>query len=114
MTYKTRQQCMRNCMHNTQTHTQAPKSPTVTLTGSPPPPPPVCRFVFTDGSRIIFRLSGTGSSGATIRMYVEQYTNDASKYDTDAQDALADIIAVALELSQLKKFTGREKPSVIT
>jgi phosphoglucomutase len=70
--------------------------------------------VFTDGSRIIFRLSGTGSSGATIRMYVEQYTNDPSKYDVDAQEALKDIIAVALELSQLQKFTGRDKPSVIT
>mmetsp|Transcript_17959 Transcript_17959/g.38579 ORF Transcript_17959/g.38579 Transcript_17959/m.38579 type:complete len:409 (+) Transcript_17959:1066-2292(+) len=72
------------------------------------------RFVFTDGSRIIFRLSGTGSAGATIRMYIEQYTNDPSKYELDAQVALAPIIKVALELSQLQKFTGREKPTVIT
>lgn len=43
------------------------------------------RFVFTDGSRIIFRLSGTGSSGATIRLYIEQYSNDASKLGMDAQ-----------------------------
>jgi len=72
------------------------------------------RFVFTDGSRIIFRLSGTGSSGATIRLYIEQYTNDGSKLEQDAQVALAPIIKIALDLSQLQKFTGREKPTVIT
>ena len=48
----------------------------------------------TDGSRIIFRLSGTGSAGATIRMYIEQYSNDAAQFDKDAQDALAPIIKV--------------------
>lgn len=72
------------------------------------------RFVFSDGSRIIFRLSGTGSAGATIRLYIEQYTNDASMYEKDAQDVLAPIIKVALELSQLAKLTGREQPTVIT
>lgn len=55
-----------------------------------------CHLLFppTDGSRIIFRLSGTGSSGATIRLYIEQYTNDASKLEEDAQKALAPIIKV--------------------
>ncbi len=72
------------------------------------------RFVFEDGSRIIFRLSGTGSAGATIRLYIETYTKDASKFDMDAQDALKDIIAAALETSKLQSFTGREKPTVIT
>lgn len=72
------------------------------------------RFVFTDGSRIIFRLSGTGSAGATIRMYIEQYTNNSAMYEKDAQDVLAPIIKVALELSQLTKLTGRERPTVIT
>lgn len=72
------------------------------------------RFVFTDGSRIIFRLSGTGSAGATIRLYIEQYSNDPSHYEKDAQEALAPIIKVALELSQLEKLTGRERPTVIT
>ncbi|GAX78807.1 hypothetical protein CEUSTIGMA_g6244.t1 [Chlamydomonas eustigma] len=72
------------------------------------------RFVFADGSRIIFRLSGTGSAGATIRMYIEQYSNDPTQYEKDAQEALAPIIKVALELSQLEKFTGRERPTVIT
>ena len=72
------------------------------------------RFVFEDGSRIIFRLSGTGSAGATIRLYIETYTKDASKFDMDAQDALKDIIAAALETSKLQEFTGRDKPTVIT
>lgn len=47
-----------------------------------------------DGSRIIFRLSGTGSAGATIRMYIEQYTNNSAMYEKDAQDVLAPIIKV--------------------
>jgi phosphoglucomutase len=72
------------------------------------------RFVFTDGSRIIFRLSGTGSSGATIRLYVEQYETDVAKQAVDAQVALAPLITVALGFSKLKEFTGRDKPNVIT
>ena len=72
------------------------------------------RFVFEDGSRIIFRLSGTGSAGATIRMYIETYTKDASKFDMDAQDALKSIIDAALATSKLQEFTGRDKPTVIT
>ncbi|XP_058109616.1 phosphoglucomutase, chloroplastic isoform X2 [Magnolia sinica] len=72
------------------------------------------RFVFTDGSRIIFRLSGTGSAGATIRIYVEQFEPDASKHDVDAQIALKPLIDLALSVSKLKDFTGREKPTVIT
>ena len=72
------------------------------------------RFVFTDGSRIIFRLSGTGSSGATIRMYIEQFEADPSKHDVDAQEALAGIIETALAMSKLEEFTGRDGPTVIT
>ena len=72
------------------------------------------RFVFADGSRIIFRLSGTGSSGATIRMYIEQYEADASKHGMDAQEALKPLIDVALATSKLQEFTGRESPTVIT
>jgi phosphoglucomutase len=72
------------------------------------------RFVFQDGSRIIFRLSGTGSAGATIRLYIEAFTDDASQFEADAQDVLKDIIGTALEVSKLKEFTGREKPTVIT
>lgn len=86
------------------------------------------RFVFTDGSRIIFRclsnsyttqnivsrLSGTGSSGATIRLYIEQFSDDTTKHGMDAQEALAPIIKTALEISKLQEFTGRDKPTVIT
>jgi len=72
------------------------------------------RFIMEDGSRCIFRLSGTGSSGATIRMYIEKPEPDASKHDMQTADALKELIDIALELSQLKKFTGRENPTVIT
>ncbi|GKU89491.1 hypothetical protein SLEP1_g3624 [Rubroshorea leprosula] len=72
------------------------------------------RFVFTDGSRIIFRLSGTGSAGATIRIYIEQFEPDVSKHNMDAQEALKPLIDLALSVSNLKDFTGREKPTVIT
>ena len=72
------------------------------------------RIVFSDGSRIIFRLSGTGSSGATIRLYIEQYETDEAKMMIDAQEALKPIIETALEVSKLQEFTGRDKPTVIT
>lgn len=72
------------------------------------------RIIFADGSRIIFRLSGTGSQGATVRLYVEKYSNNPSEFDADTQQGLKPLIDVALELSKLKEYTGREKPSVIT
>ncbi len=72
------------------------------------------RVLFEGGSRVVFRLSGTGTSGATIRVYVERYEPDASKHDIDTQVALADLIAVADEISELKKRSGREAPTVIT
>ncbi|KAG2715738.1 hypothetical protein I3843_03G094500 [Carya illinoinensis] len=72
------------------------------------------RFIFTDGSRIIYRLSGTGSAGATVRVYIEQFEPDVSKHDVDAQTALKPLIDLALSISKLKDFTGREKPTVIT
>ncbi|EPQ26282.1 uncharacterized protein PFL1_06217 [Pseudozyma flocculosa PF-1] len=69
---------------------------------------------FKDGSRIIFRLSGTGSAGATIRLYVEKYSNDPSEFGADAQVGLKPLIDEALKISKLKEFTGRDKPTVIT
>ena len=65
---------------------------------------------FDDGSRIVVRLSGTGSSGATIRMYVEKHEPESSKLDMDAQDYLKDNIELAKELLQLKKLVGRDEP----
>ena len=72
------------------------------------------RFVFEDGSRVIFRLSGTGSSGATIRLYTERYEPNEAGQKEDAQVALKPFIDVALRVSKLQEFTGREKPTVIT
>lgn len=69
---------------------------------------------FKDGSRIIFRLSGTGSSGATVRLYVEKYSKNEAEYGHDAQDGLKPLIEVALDISKLKEYTGRDKPTVIT
>ena len=72
------------------------------------------RIIFTDGSRIVFRLSGTGTGDATLRIYLESFEPDASKHHLDAQDALATLISIALQISELRKRTGREQPTVIT
>lgn len=72
------------------------------------------RILFNDGSRIVFRLSGTGTSGATLRIYLEAFEPDTSKHDLDAQVALAEMIKIALQISELKQRTGRDKPTVIT
>lgn len=69
---------------------------------------------FIDGSRIVFRLSGTGSSGATIRLYVEKYSRDEAEYGRDTQEGLKPLIEVALKLSHLVETTGRKEPTVIT
>ena len=72
------------------------------------------RVLFSDGSRIVFRLSGTGTSGATLRIYLEAFEPDTSKHDLDAQIALAEMIQIALQISELKQRTGRDTPTVIT
>ncbi|KAL5827924.1 hypothetical protein ACOSQ3_019769 [Xanthoceras sorbifolium] len=72
------------------------------------------RYLFEDGSRLIFRLSGTGSEGATIRLYIEQYEKDSSKIGRDSQEALAPLVDVAIKLSKMQEFTGRSAPTVIT
>jgi len=70
------------------------------------------RIIFEDGSRIVLRLSGTGSSGATVRMYIEAY--EAKDVLGAAADTLKPLINIALDISQLKKYTGRDAPTVIT
>ena len=72
------------------------------------------RIGFEDGSRIVFRLSGTGTEGATLRVYLERYEPDPTKQDTDTQQALADLIALAENVAGIKAHTGREAPTVIT
>ena len=72
------------------------------------------RILFSDGSRIVFRLSGTGTEGATLRIYLEAFEPNVANHHLDAQVALAEMIPIALEISQLKQRTGRDKPTVIT
>ncbi|NOZ37797.1 MAG: alpha-D-glucose phosphate-specific phosphoglucomutase [Gammaproteobacteria bacterium] len=72
------------------------------------------RFLFADGSRIVFRLSGTGTRGATLRVYLERYELDPEKHQLDTQQTLAPLIQIAEDLARIQHFTCREKPSVIT
>ncbi|XP_012345197.1 phosphoglucomutase isoform X2 [Apis florea] len=72
------------------------------------------RILFQDGSRIIYRLSGTGSSGATIRIYVDSYEDDPTSLNKDAQEILKPLVTIALKISKLREFTGRDAPTVIT
>jgi phosphoglucomutase len=72
------------------------------------------RIGFTDGSRIIFRLSGTGTQGATLRLYLESYEPNSAKHLLDPQDALGELIKIGDEIAQIHTFTGMDKPTVIT
>jgi phosphoglucomutase len=72
------------------------------------------RIIMTDGSRIVFRLSGTGTEGATVRLYLERYEADPARHDIDTQEALAELAAIADQVSQLRQRTGRTQPSVVT
>ncbi|MES9946417.1 MAG: alpha-D-glucose phosphate-specific phosphoglucomutase [Candidatus Thiodiazotropha sp.] len=72
------------------------------------------RICFEGGGRVIYRLSGTGTSGATLRVYVEGHESDPLRHDLDPQRVLADYISAANHLAQITKFTGRVAPDVIT
>jgi len=72
------------------------------------------RIVFENGSRIVFRLSGTGTEGATLRIYLERYERDPSRHSVDPQEALKDLIGLAEELCEIRKRTGMTAPTVIT
>ncbi|MDR2876558.1 MAG: alpha-D-glucose phosphate-specific phosphoglucomutase [Chromatiales bacterium] len=72
------------------------------------------RILFRDGSRIVYRLSGTGTEGATLRIYIEQYVADSARHGDDPQTALAGLIAAANHLSGILTRTGRGGPTVIT
>jgi phosphoglucomutase len=72
------------------------------------------RILFEGGSRVVLRLSGTGTSGATIRLYVERYEPDPAKHNIDTQAALADLIAAADDIAGIRRHTGRDRPTVIT
>lgn len=72
------------------------------------------RIVMTDGSRIVFRLSGTGTEGATIRLYLEKFEADPTRHTTDARVALSALADIADALGELKSSTGRTGPTVTT
>ncbi len=72
------------------------------------------RILFEDGSRIVFRLSGTGTEGATLRVYIERYVDRHGKLDMDTADALAPLVRAAQEIADISGFTGMNQPSVIT
>ncbi len=72
------------------------------------------RVLFQGGSRVVFRLSGTGTSGATLRVYIERYEADPSRHGMATDAALADLIEAAEALASIRARTGRERPDVIT
>ncbi|MDV3240992.1 MAG: alpha-D-glucose phosphate-specific phosphoglucomutase [Methylocaldum sp.] len=72
------------------------------------------RIIFENGARIVFRLSGTGTDGATLRIYIERYERDPAEHNQDPQEALKDLIELAESLSEVKTRTGMSGPTVIT
>ncbi|MCP3054358.1 alpha-D-glucose phosphate-specific phosphoglucomutase [Aurantimonas marianensis] len=72
------------------------------------------RIVFSGGSRIVYRLSGTGTKGATLRVYIERYEPDPAKHARQTKEALAELIDTADVIGEIKKRTGRSDPDVIT
>ncbi|KWV43807.1 phosphoglucomutase [Rhizobium altiplani] len=72
------------------------------------------RVLFEGGSRVVFRLSGTGTSGATLRVYLERYEADSTRHNIETQQALADLVAAAETIAGIRSRTGRDAPSVIT
>lgn len=72
------------------------------------------RIIMTDGARIVLRLSGTGTDGATLRLYLERYEADVAQHGIPTQEALAGLIAVAEQLAQIRERTGRDAPTVTT
>lgn len=72
------------------------------------------RLVFSNSSRLIFRLSGTGTQGATLRVYLEKYEADPGKVNLPTQSVLADLIIIAEQVAEIKYWTGMESPTLIT
>jgi phosphoglucomutase len=72
------------------------------------------RIIFEDGSRIIFRVSGTGTEGATLRVYYEKYQSPKGELEMDTQSCLEELFDIAEQISNLKKISGRTQPDVIT
>jgi phosphoglucomutase len=72
------------------------------------------RILFSNDARIVYRLSGTGTEGATLRVYIEQPEKDRAKLDQDPQQLLAELITLSSSIAEIEKYTGRTAPDVIT
>lgn len=72
------------------------------------------RIVLEDSSRVVFRLSGTGTEGATLRVYLERHEPDIQRHDMPAQEALSPLIALAEAVAHIARHTGMERPTVMT
>ncbi len=72
------------------------------------------RIYFNNGGRVVFRLSGTGTEGATLRVYLDCYQNDPALLGQDPQKALTPLMGAAEQIAQINQYTGRNKPDVIT
>jgi phosphoglucomutase len=72
------------------------------------------RIGFDDGARIVFRLSGTGTEGATLRVYLERFEADPARQEVATQEALAPLIAAAERIAGIRGRTGRDRPTVVT
>jgi phosphoglucomutase len=72
------------------------------------------RLLFRSGARIIYRLSGTGTSGATLRVYIESYEPDPSRHGLETQTVLAELIGLSRSIAEIEQRTGRSSPSVVT
>ncbi|MCK7583050.1 MAG: alpha-D-glucose phosphate-specific phosphoglucomutase [Chromatiales bacterium] len=72
------------------------------------------RIGFESGARIVYRLSGTGTSGATLRVYLEYFEPDPARHHSDTQDAMRPLVLIARELAQIEPRTGRAEPDVVT
>ena len=72
------------------------------------------RILLEDGSRVVFRLSGTGTEGATLRLYLERYVADPALHEIETQKALAPLIALSEKLARIAEITGKKAPDVIS
>lgn len=72
------------------------------------------RIMLEDGSRVVFRLSGTGTEGATLRVYLERYEADVTRHEIPTQEALAPLIVLAEQVAHIAEITGRKTPDVIS
>ncbi len=72
------------------------------------------RLIFPGGSRLVYRLSGTGTAGATLRVYLERFEPDPARHDEETGAVLGELAALSRSLAEIERFTGRKQPSVVT